>query len=91
MPESEKVDVITVNEVRHEISRYTGIPAEHLGTKTEAETIKKHDKVEEYLNSTVFGQDDAVTKVCDAITVSLAGLKDPNKPVGSFVYRSLQV
>ena len=86
MPESEKVDLITVNEVRLEISRYTGIPAEHLGTKTEAETVKKHDKVEEYLNGTVFGQDDAVTKVCDAITVSLAGLKDPNKPVGSFLF-----
>ena len=86
MPENEKVDAITVNEVRHEVSRYTGIPAEHLGTKTEGETIKKHGKVAEYLNSTVFGQDAAVTKVCDAITVSLAGLKDPNKPVGSFLF-----
>ena len=86
MPESEKVDIISVNEVRHEVSRYTSIPVEHLGTKTEGETIKKHDKVEEYLNSTVFGQDTAINKVCDSITVSLAGLKDPNKPVGSFLF-----
>jgi ATP-dependent Clp protease ATP-binding subunit ClpA len=86
MPEDDRVDVISVDEVRAEVSRSTGIPVEHLGTKTEKESVKKHSQVEEFLLSTVFGQDAAVNRVCDAISVSLAGLKDPNKPVGSFLF-----
>ena len=86
MPEDDRVDAISVNEIRAEVSRSTGIPVEHLGTKTEKETVKKHSQVEEFLLSTVFGQDAAVNRVCDAISVSLAGLKDPNKPVGSFLF-----
>ena len=59
---------------------------EHLGTKTEEHTSEKHGEVEEYLNSTVFGQDVAVRKVTDSITVPLAGLKDPNKPIASYPF-----
>lgn len=86
MPDNEKVNIITEDEIRAEVSRYTGIPKEHLGTQTEKQTVTKHGEVKEYVKSTVFGQDKAVERVCDAITVSIAGLKDPNKPVGSFLF-----
>lgn len=86
LPSDNQVTVITQEEVRSELSRYTGIPKEHLGTKTEKQTITKHGEVKEYVKNTVFGQTEAIDKVCDSITVSLAGLKDPNKPVGSFLF-----
>jgi ATP-dependent Clp protease ATP-binding subunit ClpA len=86
LPEDQQHDMIDLEEVRHEVSRFTDIPAEHLGTSNEEHTAKKHGEVEEYLNSTVFGQDVAVRKVTDSITVSLAGLKDPNKPIASYLF-----
>ncbi len=86
LPEDDQTDIIGLEEIRLEVSRYTDIPAEHLGTKTEEHTSKKHGEVEEYLNKTVFGQDSAVRKVTDSITVSLAGLKDPNKPIASYLF-----
>jgi len=86
LPEDTQTDVIGLDEIRAEVSRYTDIPMEHLGTKTEAHTARKHGEVEEYLNSTVFGQDVAVRRVTDSITVSLAGLKDPNKPIASYLF-----
>lgn len=86
LPIEERSDRISVDEIRAEVSRYTDIPKEHLGTKSEEQTVKKHNEVEEYLHNTIFGQDNAINKVCDSITVSLAGLKDPNKPVASYLF-----
>lgn len=86
LPEEERVSVITENEIRAEVSRLTGIPKEHLGTVAEEQTVKKHTEVREFLENTVFGQPDAIAKVTDAITVSLAGLKDPHKPVASYLF-----
>jgi ATP-dependent Clp protease ATP-binding subunit ClpA len=86
LPEEDRVDIITVDEIKEEVSRYTDIPKEHLGVKLEEAQINRHTEVEEYLKNTVFGQDQAVRKVCDSITVSVAGLKDPNKPVASYLF-----
>ena len=86
LPEDQQHDMIDLEEIRQEVSRFTDIPAEHLGTTGEDHTAKKHGEVEEYLNSTVFGQDVAVRKVTDSITVSLAGLKDPNKPIANYLF-----
>ena len=86
MPTESRVTVISEMEVRAEVSRLTGIPEEHLGTEADAETKSKHTEVKAYLESTVFGQPEAINKVTDSITVSLAGLKDPNKPVASYLF-----
>ena len=86
LPEEQQTDIIGLDEVREEVSRFTDIPKEHLGTKTEEHTAKKHGEVAQYLNTTVFGQDEAIAKVTDSITVSLAGLKDPNKPIASYLF-----
>ena len=82
LPEENQVQRISVDEVRSEIARLTDIPVEHLGTKdTQRETLNRYNEIEGYLNSTVFGQDSAIKRVTDSITVSMAGLKDPNKPL----------
>ena len=86
LPSDEKVTIITEDEIRNEVSRMTGIPVEHLGTQADASTKVKHTEVKNYLEKTVFGQPVAIQKVTDSITVSLAGLKDPNKPVASYLF-----
>jgi ATP-dependent Clp protease ATP-binding subunit ClpA len=86
LPADQQVTVVGTTEIRNEVARAVGIPSEHLGNKTEEHTINKHGHVEDYLKDTVFGQDAAIVRACDAITVSLAGLKDPTKPIGSFLF-----
>ena len=86
LPEDERVTVIGLDEVRSEVARLTGIPKEHLGTTTEENTSNKPSEVQAFLENTVFGQTHAVDTVVNAITVSLAGLKDPNKPVASYLF-----
>ena len=77
--------------VRAEVSRLTGIPKEHLGTVAETQTATKHSEVKEFLENTVFGQAAAIEKVTDSITISMAGLKDPNKPIASYLFTGRQV
>jgi len=86
LPAEERVTVITEEEVRAEVARLTGIPKEHLGTSTETQTATKHGEVKEFLETTVFGQPQAIEKVVDSITISMAGLKDPNKPIASYLF-----
>ena len=86
LPEDERVTVIGLDEIRSEVARLTGIPKEHLGTATEENTSNKPSEVQAFLENTVFGQNHAVDTVVNAITVSLAGLKDPNKPVASYLF-----
>ena len=86
LPEDERVSVIGLDEIRSEVARLTGIPKEHLGTATEESTSNKPSEVQAFLENTVFGQEHAVDTVVNAITVSLAGLKDPNKPVASYLF-----
>jgi ATP-dependent Clp protease ATP-binding subunit ClpA len=86
MPTEEQVTIITKEDIRAEISRSTGIPAEHLGVKNDNQTSKKHSDVQLYLENTVFGQNQAISRVVDSITVSMAGLKDPVKPIASYLF-----
>ena len=86
LPAEERVTVITEEEVRAEVARLTGIPKEHLGTSAETQTATKHGEVKEFLETTVFGQPQAIEKVVDSITISMAGLKDPNKPIASYLF-----
>ncbi len=64
------------------ISQWTGIPLQKL-TETESEKLLK---LEELLHERVVGQDDAVSAVARAIRRSRVGLKDPKRPVGSFLF-----
>jgi len=86
LPHEERSPIIGMEEVKQEVSRSSGIPVEHLGSKADNTEIKKHGQVSDYLRNTVFGQDHAITKVTDSITISLSGLKDPNKPIASYLF-----
>ena len=73
---------VTEDEIARIISRWTGIPVAKL---TEGERTKILH-LEEELHKRVIGQDEGVAKVTDAIIRSKAGIKDPTKPIGSFLF-----
>ena len=73
---------VTDEEIARIISRWTGIPVAKL---TEGEKTKILG-LEEELHKRVIGQEEGVTKVTDAIIRSKAGIKDPTKPIGSFLF-----
>jgi len=75
----EEVDAEDIAEV---VSKWTGVPVSRL---MEGE-IAKLVQLEELLHQRVIGQDDAVTAVANAIRRSRAGLSDPNRPIGSFMF-----
>ena len=75
-------EAVTDEEIARIISRWTGIPVAKL---TESERNKTLH-LDEELHKRVIGQDEGVQKVTDAIIRSKAGIKDPSKPIGSFLF-----
>lgn len=75
-------DTVTEEEIARVVSRWTGIPLAKL-MEGEREKILNLDKL---LHKRVIGQDEAVTKVSEAILRSRAGIADPNRPIGSFLF-----
>ena len=73
---------VSEDEIARIISRWTGIPVAKL---TESERNKTLH-LDEELHKRVIGQDEGVTKVTEAIIRSKAGIKDPSKPIGSFLF-----
>ena len=75
-------DTVTEEEIARVVSRWTGIPLSKL-MEGEREKILHLDDI---LHKRVVGQDEAVTKVTEAILRSRAGIADPNRPIGSFLF-----
>ena len=75
-------DTVTEEEIAKVVSRWTGIPLSKL-MEGEREKILHLDDI---LHKRVIGQDEAVTKVTEAIIRSRAGIADPNRPIGSFLF-----
>ena len=73
---------VTEEEISRIISRWTGIPVAKLTQGERAKILA----LDEELHQRVIGQDDGVTKVTEAILRSKAGIKDPTKPIGSFLF-----
>ena len=73
---------VTEDEIAYVVSRWTGIPVEKLN-KTERDKLLG---LEEILHKRVIGQDKAIELVSDAVLRARAGLKDKNKPIGSFIF-----
>jgi len=73
---------IDENEIAEIVSRWTGIPM----TKLLAEESQKLLDLEDQLHERVIGQEDAVKAVADAVKRSRAGLSNPNRPIGSFLF-----
>ena len=74
--------IVDEEEVASIIAKQTGIPLTRL---TEGETTKVL-KMEEILKGNIIGQDDALSTVCRAIRRSRADIKDPNRPIGAFLF-----
>ncbi len=73
---------VTDEEIAKIISRWTGIPVAKLNESERNKTLH----LDEILHKRVIGQDEGVTKVTEAIIRSKAGIKDPSKPIGSFLF-----
>ena len=73
---------VTEDEIAKIISRWTGIPVSKLNESERNKTLH----LDEELHKRVIGQDEAVQKVTEAIIRSRAGIKDPGKPIGSFLF-----
>ncbi len=73
---------ITTEDIAAVVSRWTGVPLE----KMLEEELKKLAKMEDELRLRVVGQDIAIKKIADVVRRSRAGISDPNKPMGSFIF-----
>lgn len=73
---------VTDEEIAKIISRWTGIPVAKLNESERSKTLH----LDEQLHKRVIGQDEGVEKVTEAIIRSKAGIKDPSKPIGSFLF-----
>ncbi|QFY08901.1 AAA domain-containing protein [Nonomuraea phyllanthi] len=79
---TDTVPLVTVEDIAEVVSRRTGIPVTQL-TQQERERLMR---LEEHLHERVIGQDEAVTAIAEAVRRARAGLKDPNRPIGSFLF-----
>jgi ATP-dependent Clp protease ATP-binding subunit ClpB len=75
-------EVVTIDEIAGIVSRWTGIPVSRL-EEGEREKLLRLDQI---LHYRVIGQDEAVQAVADAIIRARAGIKDPKRPIGSFIF-----
>lgn len=73
---------ITAEDIATVVSRWTNVPVSRM-LEEEAEKL---GRMEEHLSKRVIGQDDAVKKISDTIKRSRAGISDPNRPIGSFIF-----
>ncbi|HEY4717914.1 MAG TPA: AAA family ATPase [Anaerolineales bacterium] len=75
-------EVVDVNDIASVVAQWTGIPVSQM-METESEKLLK---MEERLHERIIGQDDAIAAVSDAIRRARSGLKDPKRPIGSFIF-----
>ena len=75
-------EVVTKENVAEVVAMMTGVPVQRIA-QNESDRLLQMD---EELKGTVIGQDDAIKKIAKAIRRNRAGLKDPNKPIGSFIF-----
>ena len=73
---------ITEEDIAQVVSRWTGVPVSRM-LEEEAEKLSRMDEV---LKERIMGQEDAVKRVADAVKRSRAGIADPNRPIGSFLF-----
>ncbi len=78
----EREVVVTADDIMHIVSRWTGVPLSRM----EQKEAQKLLKMEEELRTRVIGQDEAVIAISKALRRSRADLKDPRRPIGSFIF-----
>ncbi|MCR4443099.1 MAG: ATP-dependent Clp protease ATP-binding subunit [Peptococcaceae bacterium] len=79
---NKEIQYVTEDDIAHVVSSWTGIPVQRLAQE-ESERLLK---MEEVLHQRIVGQDEAIKAVSSAIRRARAGLKDPKRPIGSFIF-----
>jgi ATP-dependent Clp protease ATP-binding subunit ClpC len=74
--------VVTAEHIAEVVSEWTGIPVKKLVE----EEIKKYLRMEEIIHEKLVGQEEAVRSIAEAVRRAMAGFKDPNRPIGSFLF-----
>ena len=80
--EGEKVVEVTEEDIRLIVSKWTGVPLKKMEKAERAKLLE----MESVLTASVIGQDEAIGSICRALRRSRADLKDPRRPIGSFVF-----
>ena len=75
-------EYVDADDIAEVIARWTGIPVSNL-LQTEADKLLT---MEEHLHKRIIGQDEAITAIADAIRRARSGMKDPRRPIGSFIF-----
>ena len=75
-------EIVTKENVAEVVAMMTGVPVQRIAQNESDRLLKMDDE----LKGSVIGQDDAIKKIAKAIRRNRAGLKDPNKPIGSFIF-----
>jgi ATP-dependent Clp protease ATP-binding subunit ClpC len=75
-------ETVTEEQVAEVVAMMTGVPVQRIAQAEGTRLLKMHDEIKDF----VIGQDEAVNKVVKSIQRNRAGLKDPNKPIGTFIF-----
>lgn len=87
IPLDERKEIIDLDEVRYEVAKMTRIPVDQLVLTRDSEYKKeKPVNIKSVVKQKVFGQDEAIERLADSIYIAKAGLKDPNKPIGCYLF-----
>ena len=87
LPADQRKNVLELDDIRFEVANLTRIPVDQLVLTKDSEYKKeKPVDIESVVKKKVFGQDEAIERLADSIYIAKAGLKDPNKPVGSYLF-----
>jgi len=87
LPMESRKSVLELDDIRYEVAKLTRIPVDQLVlTKDSEYKTEKPIDIESVVKKKVFGQDEAITRLADSIYIAKAGLKDPSKPIGCYLF-----
>lgn len=87
LPAEDRKGVIELDDIRYEVAKLTRIPVDQLVLTKDSEYKRERPvNIESVLKKEVFGQDEALQRLADSIYIAKAGLKDPSKPIGCFLF-----
>ena len=87
LPAEQRKPVLELDDIRYEVAKLTRIPVDQLVLTKDSEYKKEEQiDIEKALQTKVFGQDEALERLADSIYIAKAGLKDPNKPIGNYLF-----
>jgi ATP-dependent Clp protease ATP-binding subunit ClpA len=87
LPAEDRKGLLDLDDIRFEVAKLTRIPVDQLVLSKDSEYKKeKPVDIEAVVKKKVFGQDEAIIRLADSIYIAKAGLKDPNKPIGCYLF-----